>query len=361
MHPRRPPLRLLVVATALALSATQARPALPRVLMVTYSAGYQHEVVRRPAAGELSTAERVVAGLGHRSGGFEVSHVSTREDLNRLTVTSVRAYRAILFFTTGELPITPKLREAIVQSVRDGTGFIGVHSATDTWYGVPEYRERLGGRSFPGTSPGCHPVGPRALVSGSRRLRRERRAIADAVAREDLLDRLVGDQRVERVIDRLDERGVGVAQGDRDVPPEVSLRHIGVGDLHGAWVELEIPADIGVGHQARGHLALRDGVEDLDGAPEGGQGQLASVEDVVWPRRMLDGDFPPDVFQALDGSRRDGNHEDIAAGDVGLGEARAAARGSVRVGLDDRADGGVAVDAARMAREHDPLHAGPYG
>src|SRR2546425_10395232 len=85
MHPRRPPLRLLVVATALALSATQARPALPRVLMVTYSAGYQHEVVRRPAAGELSTAERVVAGLGHRSGGFEVSHVSTREDLNRLT------------------------------------------------------------------------------------------------------------------------------------------------------------------------------------------------------------------------------------------------------------------------------------
>src|SRR5207244_3018488 len=149
MHPRRPPLRLLVVATALALSATQARPALPRVLMVTYSAGYQHEVVRRPAAGELSTAERVVAGLGHRSGGFEVSHVSTREDLNRLTVTSVRAYRAILFFTTGELPITPKLREAIVQSVRDGTGFIGVHSATDTWYGVPEYRELLGG-SFDG-------------------------------------------------------------------------------------------------------------------------------------------------------------------------------------------------------------------
>src|SRR3989442_878621 len=144
MHPRRRSLRLLVVATALALSATEARPALPRVLMVTYSAGYQHEVVRRPAAGELSTAERVVADLGRRSGGFEVSHVSTREDLNRLTVTSVRAYRAILFFTTGELPITPKLREAIVQSVRDGTGFIGVHSATHNRYGGAQDREVVG-------------------------------------------------------------------------------------------------------------------------------------------------------------------------------------------------------------------------
>src|SRR5206468_13026572 len=101
MHPRRPPLRLLVVATALALSATQARPALPRVLLVTYSAGYEHGVVRRPAAGELSTTESGVAGLGHRSGGCEVSNVSTREDLNSLTVTTATAYRAFLFLTTG--------------------------------------------------------------------------------------------------------------------------------------------------------------------------------------------------------------------------------------------------------------------
>ena len=210
MHPRRRSLRLLVVATALALSATQARPALPRVLMVTYSAGYQHEVVRRPAAGELSTAERVVAGLGHRSGSFEVSHVSTREDLNRLTVTSVRAYRAILFFTTGELPITPKLREAIVQSVRDGTGFIGVHSATDTWYGVPEYRELLGG-SFDG-----HPWHQRVRLIVEDRTHPATRHLGEAF---EIADEIYQFQDWSRsrvhVLLRLDPRAVDVGRGKR--------------------------------------------------------------------------------------------------------------------------------------------------
>jgi len=210
MHPRRRSLRLLVVATALALSATQARPALPRVLMVTYSAGYQHEVVRRPAAGELSTAERVVADLGRRSGGFEVSHVSTREDLNRLTVTSVRAYRAILFFTTGELPITPKLREAIVQSVRDGTGFIGVHSATDTWYGVPEYRELLGG-SFDG-----HPWHQRVRLIVEDRTHPATRHLGEAF---EIADEIYQFQDWSRsrvhVLLRLDPRAVDVGRGKR--------------------------------------------------------------------------------------------------------------------------------------------------
>ena len=126
--------------------------------MVTYSAGFQHEVVRRPAAGTLSTAERAVAELGRRSRGFEVTHVSTREDVERLTADSVRAHRAILFFTTGELPIAAAVRQAIFQTVRDGGGFIGVHSATDTWYAVAAYRELLGG-SFDG-----HPWHQRAAV-----------------------------------------------------------------------------------------------------------------------------------------------------------------------------------------------------
>src|SRR5712664_3328695 len=99
MRPRCRLVAVLLLTAAFVLPPTRARPALPRVLMVTYSAGYQHDVVRRPAAGELSTAEGVVADLGRRSGGFAVSHVSTRDDLEQLTVTSVRAHRAILFFT----------------------------------------------------------------------------------------------------------------------------------------------------------------------------------------------------------------------------------------------------------------------
>jgi type 1 glutamine amidotransferase len=145
MRQRRRALGLLVAAVTFVLATAPARSAPPRLLMLTYSAGFEHEVVRRPTASELSTAERVVAELARRLGRFEVSHVFTREDLDRLTAASVRAHRAVLFFTTGELPIATEVRQAILQTVRDGGGFIGIHSATDTWYSVEEYGKLLGG------------------------------------------------------------------------------------------------------------------------------------------------------------------------------------------------------------------------
>jgi uncharacterized protein len=201
---------LVVLAAALLLSATQARPALPRVLMVTYSAGYQHDVVRRPTAGELSTAERVVADLGRRSGGFEVSHVSTRDDLERLTATSVRAHGAILFFTTGELPIVAAVRQAIFQAVRDGGGFVGVHSATDTWYAIAEYRELLGG-SFDG-----HPWHQRARLVVEDRTHPATRHLGDAFEIADEIYQFRDWSRPSvHVLLRLDPRSVDVGRGKR--------------------------------------------------------------------------------------------------------------------------------------------------
>jgi len=210
MCPRRRAVGLLVMVTAFMLSATHARPALPRLLMVTYSAGYQHDVVRRPAAGELSTAERVVVDLGHDSGRFEVSHVATREDLERLTVTSVRAQRAVLFFTTGELPIAPTVRHAIFQSVRDGGGFVGVHSATDTWYAVPEYRELLGG-SFDG-----HPWHQRARLIVEDRTHPATRHLGEAFEVTDEIYQFRDWSRSRaHVLLRLDPRSVDVGRGKR--------------------------------------------------------------------------------------------------------------------------------------------------
>src|SRR5262249_51103267 len=96
---------LCVAASMLVLAATPVGPGPPRVLRVPCSGGSQQDVVRRPAPAELSIAERVVADLGRRSASFEVTHASTREDLGRLSVASVREHRALLFFTTGELPL----------------------------------------------------------------------------------------------------------------------------------------------------------------------------------------------------------------------------------------------------------------
>ena len=210
MRPRLHTLALLALIGAVVLAAAPARPGPPRVLMVTYSAGFPHEVVRRPAAGTLSTAERAVAELGRRSRGFEVTHVSTREDVERLTADSVRAHRAILFFTTGELPIAAAVRQAIFQTVRDGGGFIGVHSATDTWYAVAAYRELLGG-SFDG-----HPWHQRAAVIVEDPTHPATRHLGDAF---DITDEIYQFRDWSRqhvhVLLRLDPRSVDVGRGRR--------------------------------------------------------------------------------------------------------------------------------------------------
>src|SRR5207249_12337974 len=142
---------LLLLAAVLACSATvrAQSPARTRVLMVTYSGGYQHDVVRRAAPDRLSLAEQTVVELGARSGAFDVSRLCSREDLERLSADAFAEVRAVLFYTTGSLPLRPEARQALLRFVQRGGGFVGVHCATDTWYEVPEYGE-LAGAYFDG-------------------------------------------------------------------------------------------------------------------------------------------------------------------------------------------------------------------
>ena len=54
-------------------------------------------------------------------------------------------YGAIMFFTTGELPMNNAQQAAFTDFIQAGGGFFGVHSATDTFYQWPEYRQVIGG------------------------------------------------------------------------------------------------------------------------------------------------------------------------------------------------------------------------
>jgi hypothetical protein len=112
---------------------------------VAHSAGFQHEVVRRATPTRLSPAEQTVADLGSTSGAFETSHLYTREDLARVTGDSFRGFDAVLFFTTGSLPLAAEARAGLLERIRSGGGFVGVHSATDTWYEAAEYGALVGG------------------------------------------------------------------------------------------------------------------------------------------------------------------------------------------------------------------------
>jgi type 1 glutamine amidotransferase len=104
-----------------------------RVLYFTHSAGYRHEVI--PASRDI--VQRIGATAGFA--------VTASEDVAVFSAENLRRYRAVMFFTSGELPMSAAQRAAFTDFIRAGGGFLGVHSATDTFYQWPEYGKLIGG------------------------------------------------------------------------------------------------------------------------------------------------------------------------------------------------------------------------
>jgi type 1 glutamine amidotransferase len=178
--------------------------------MVAHSAAFQHEVVRRPATGRLSLAEQVVADLGRRSGAFRVTHLYDRDELASLRGDAFRQFRAVLFFTTGSLPLTPEARHGLFEFVRGGGGFVGVHSATDTWDEVPEYGELIGAR-FDG-----HPWHQRVRLTVEDRTHPATRHLGEALEITDEIYQFRGWWRGRvGVLLSLDLRSVDAGRGRR--------------------------------------------------------------------------------------------------------------------------------------------------
>lgn len=105
-----------------------------RLLFVTQSAGFEHDVIKRdPANPEaLSLAERV---LTETCAAADIEVVCTK-DSSKLTADYLRQFDAVFFYTTGDLPIPN--RQDLLDYVANGKGFIGSHCATDTFHGWKE-------------------------------------------------------------------------------------------------------------------------------------------------------------------------------------------------------------------------------
>jgi uncharacterized protein len=74
-----------------------------------------------------------------------------KSELTRLSPESLKNYDAVIFAnTTGDLPIPD--REGFAAWIKSGKAFIGLHAATDTFHGWPEYVEFIGGE-FAGHGP----------------------------------------------------------------------------------------------------------------------------------------------------------------------------------------------------------------
>lgn len=135
-------IELLLVALLAAILAGQSEPAVKRVLAVGASAGWQHDTV--------SDALVAIHEMGRESGLWETS---IRTDTQLLTYRTLERnaknleyFDAVFFYTSGAPEMNAEQKEALLTFVRDrGKGFLGAHSATDTFYEWPAYGELIGG------------------------------------------------------------------------------------------------------------------------------------------------------------------------------------------------------------------------
>lgn len=116
------------------------------VLIFTKSSGFEHAVVK-VTAGNPSILDQAVTTLGKQH-GFAVT---SSKDGRIFDSPDFRKHAAVLFFTTGDLTKTgtdgnpqmsPQGKQALLDAVRGGLGFVGVHAASDTFHTEPDPEDR---------------------------------------------------------------------------------------------------------------------------------------------------------------------------------------------------------------------------
>lgn len=117
-----------------------------RVLMLTQSKGFMHGSVRRPDnEKKLAASEIAMIELGQKTGLFKVD--CTQEAAADFTKENLKNYDIVMFYTTGALPIAePDLDYFFKEWLpTKGHGFIGFHSAADTYGDYQPYWDMVGG------------------------------------------------------------------------------------------------------------------------------------------------------------------------------------------------------------------------
>jgi len=105
-----------------------------KLLYMTLTKGFHHESV--------GLSKQIVKEMGEKSGAFDTT---VTEDVGVFTKENLKNYAAVMFNTTGELPMTDEEKSALADFIRSGHGFVGVHSAIDTFYTWGTYGDIIGG------------------------------------------------------------------------------------------------------------------------------------------------------------------------------------------------------------------------
>jgi type 1 glutamine amidotransferase len=122
-----------MIATVLAAAAL----AQPQLLVVTETRGFVHD--------SIPAAKAMVASLGYRT--------TFLRGARELTAARLRKADAVVFLnTSGHLRLDAAGKRRLLAYVRDGGGFVGTHSAADTFDNWPGFQRMLGAE-FRGHAP----------------------------------------------------------------------------------------------------------------------------------------------------------------------------------------------------------------
>lgn len=156
LHAEGPPAGAAEKIAAALPDKPYAKPAKPRKLLIfSVTNGFHHASI---ATGQLAFTE-----LGKKTGAFETV---VSDDLSNFEADKLKAFDAVCFLsTTGEVfspskdqakTMSPEqikeaetkaeqLKANLMAFIKEGKGFVGIHSATDSCYKWPDYGQMING------------------------------------------------------------------------------------------------------------------------------------------------------------------------------------------------------------------------
>ena len=153
-EPVKPSAKMTKVKLAIPKSAAKPKE-LRKLLVFSATSGYRHR--------SIDLGKQAFALLGKETGAFEAV---VSNDLSNFEKEAISEFDAICFLNTTLEVFRPsvakfealsedekkvievretRLQENLLNFVKNGGGFVGIHAAADTFYKLPEYGEMLGG------------------------------------------------------------------------------------------------------------------------------------------------------------------------------------------------------------------------
>jgi len=130
--------QVLALATAFSLPSQIAHAAPKKILFFSKSSGFEHDMIKEHN-GQMGAAAKILQELGAKN---NIEFTFTK-DGSLFTPENIANYDAFFFYTTGDLtevgsdknpPMSKEGKAAFLDAIHNGKGFIGTHSATDTFH-----------------------------------------------------------------------------------------------------------------------------------------------------------------------------------------------------------------------------------